>query len=152
MSRLSRILVASVLVTGAFASLPAFAGGADQVRGRIAGFRQLGAGYKAVTDGVRAGDVAKVRQAAGQIASAGRGIYGWFPRGSGPQPGVKTAARPEIWTRPAEFRAAQDAFVRESQAFQRVAAGSDLGAIRAAARRLGAACKGCHDSFRVPDD
>lgn len=133
-------------------SAPALAGGVDQVRARIAGFRQLGAAYKAVNDSLRTSDLAAVRQASGQIAGASRNLYGWFPRGSGPQPGVKTAVKPDVWTRAGEFRAAADTFARQAQAFQRVAAGGDLGAIRVEARKLGATCKGCHDSFRMPSD
>jgi cytochrome c556 len=128
------------------------ADGANPVRARIAAFRQLGAAYKAVTDGVRASELEKVRQASRRIVAASHAMYGWFPRGSGPQRGVKTAARPDIWMRPAEFRAKQDAFARESAAFERVARSSDAGAIRTVARRLGATCKGCHDDFRVPND
>lgn len=151
MNRFSRAF-AVALVGGGLLSAPALASGADQVRARIAGFRQLGAAYKAVTDGVRADDIAKVRQASGQIGGAARGIYGWFPRGSGPQPGVKTAVKPDVWTRAGDFRGAQDAFARQAQAFQGVAAGGDINAIRTQARRLGATCKGCHDSFKIASD
>lgn len=125
--------------------------GADLIGVRKASFRQLGASFKAVRDGIAGNDLTKIRQASGQIAQAGRSIYSWFPRGSGPQAGVKTSIRPEVWAKPTEFRAAQDAFARESQSFQSVASGSDISAIRSAMRRLGATCKGCHDSFRVPD-
>lgn len=151
MKRVTKVLAAAVAGCGLL-GVPALAGGADQVRTRVAGFRQLGAAYKSVTDGLRAGDVAKVRLASGQIGAAARGMPGWFPRGSGPQPGVKTLAKPEIWTRGGEFRAAADAFARQAQAFQRTAAGGDLNAIRGESRKLGATCKGCHDSFKVPGD
>lgn len=147
-SRAIAVAVAAACVAGA----PAWAGGADQARARMAGFRQLGAAYKAVTDGVRAGDLAKIRQGSGQISGAARGMYGWFPRGSGPQAGIKTLVKPDVWTRAGEFRAAQDAFARQAQAFQRVVAGGDINAIRSEARRLGATCKGCHDSFKAAGD
>lgn len=151
MKRLSRV-IAVALTACCVLSAPALAGAGDQVRARIAGFRQLGAAYKAVTDGVRANDLARISQASGQIAGLSRNLYGWFPRGSGPQPGVKTAVKPEVWTRAGNFRAAADGFSRQAQAFQRVAAGGDLAAIRSEARKLGATCKGCHDEFRVPSD
>src|ERR1044072_2540077 len=126
--------LAVALAAGGLLGAPALASSADQVRARVAGFRQLGAAYKAVTDGLRADDVAKVRQASGQIGGAARGIYGWFPRGSGPQPGIKTSVRPDVWTRAGDFRGAQDAFARQAQAFQGVAAGGDSNAIRGGAR------------------
>lgn len=151
MKRQFRILTRFALAAG-FLSAPVLAGGADPVGTRVAGFRQLGAAYKAVADGLRSNDLARVRAASGQIGGASRNLYGWFPRGSGPQPGVKTAARTEIWTRAGDFRNAADAFARQAQAFQRVAAGGDLNAIRTESRKLGATCKGCHDSFRVASD
>ena len=150
-TRLPRIALV-MLAAFSVLSVPALAGSADQIRARIAGFRQLGTSYKVVTDGLRAGDLAAIREASGQIVGASRSLYGWFPRGSGPRPGVKTAAKLEVWTRGAEFRAAADGFSRQAQTFQRVAAGGDMAAIRGEARRLGASCKGCHDSFRVPGD
>lgn len=151
MKRSVRALAVTLIACGAL-SAPALAGGADQIRARIAGFRQLGAAYKAVTDGVRANDLAKVRQAANQIVGATRSLSGWFPRGSGPQPGVKTATKAEVWTHAGEFRGAANAFSLQALALQRVAAGSDMGAIRSEARKLGATCKGCHDGFRVASD
>jgi len=151
MKRQFRILTIFILA-GGLLSAPVLAGAADKVRVRIAGFRQLGAAYKGVSDGLRSNDLARVRAASGQIGGASRTIYSWFPRGSGPQPGVKTAARAEIWSSAGDFRDAADAFARQAQAFQRVTAGGDLNAIKAESRKLGATCKGCHDSFRAASD
>lgn len=151
---MKRVLVAvsaAVAVCGVL-SAPVLAAGADQVRTRMQGFRGLGAAYKAVNDGLRANDLAKVRQASGQIVAASRALPGWFPRGSGPQPGVKTLAKPEIWSRAPQFRASADGFARAAQGFQRVAAGNDAAAIRAESRKLGATCKACHDTFKTPGD
>lgn len=151
MKRSVRTFAATLIAFGVLSG-PALADGAGQIRARIAGFRQLGAAYKAVTDGVRANDLAKVRQGANQIAGAARSLPGWFPRGSGPRPGVKTATKAEVWTNASEFRGAASAFSLQALALQRVAAGSDMGAIRSEARKLGAACKGCHDGFRIASD
>ncbi len=82
-------------------------------------------------------------------AGASAAQYKWYPRGSGPQPGVKTAAKVEIWSRGAQFRAGQDRFAGQAAALQRAAAGGDPVAIRAEARKLGATCKACHDAFRA---
>ena len=153
MSRLSLRLPAVALALAAAAS-PLIAAPVDVIRARIASYRELGAAFKGVNDGLRGRDVQTVlvSQYARQIAKAARGQYGWFPAGTGPQAGVRTLAKPEIWTRPAQFRAAQDAFARQAQLFQQAAAGGNPAAIRAAARSLGGACKSCHDSFRVSPD
>ena len=141
-------LAALVLAIGT-----AYAAPADQVRARIAGFRELGAAFKAVNDGLR-GEVSPVliQQSARQIRNAARQQYAWFPAGTGPQPGLKTAAKALIWAKPAQFKAAQDNFARQADAFQKAAAGGNVATIRAEARKLGATCKACHDTFRVPAD
>lgn len=141
------------LVLAAAAS-PLIAAPADAVRSRIASYRELGAAYKSVNDSLRGGEVQAVllAQSAKQIRNAARGQYGWFPAGSGPKAGVKTAAKAEIWSNPAKFKAAQDAFAAAAERFQKTVAGRDPSAIRSEARKLGAACKGCHDSFRVEED
>ena len=126
---------------------------ADQVRTRVANYKQLGAAYKAVNDGVRAGrPPSAIAPAAAQIAAAARAQYRLFPAGSGPQPGVKTAAKREIWTNARGFRAAQDAFARQAATFQRAVAGGNADLTRAESRKLGATCKGCHDQFREQSD
>jgi cytochrome c556 len=143
--------IAPLLLIGAAA---AAATPADAIRGRMAGYRALGAAFKTTNDTIRAGDLAspRLRQAAGQISAAARSQYAWYPAGSGPQSRLRTAAKAEIWTRAREFRAAQDAFARQASAFERIVASGNEAAIRSGVRQLGASCKGCHDSFRVSDD
>jgi cytochrome c556 len=144
----------ALVAAGAVLAMPLMAAPGDPIGARIAGYRDLGAAFKSVNDGVRRGSATpqQMQRLAGQISASARAQYGWFPAGSGPRSGVKTAAMPKIWTRPSEFRAAQDAFARQAQAFQRVAASGDATALRASARQLGASCKGCHDAFRADSD
>jgi cytochrome c556 len=138
----------------AFAVTPLLAAPADQVRARVSNYRTLGAAFKTINDAVRSGNLRtpQVKQATVQIGNAARQQYGLFPAGSGPRPGIKTAAKPEIWSRAKEFRAAQDAFARQAAVFQKAVAGGDAGAVRFEARKLGGTCKSCHDTFRVPSD
>lgn len=146
-----RIGYALLTATAMLAVTPLFAAPADQVRARVNTYRALGAAFKTVNDAVRSGQLQspQVRQAAAQIGNVARQQYSLFPAGSGPRPGVKTAAKPEIWSRGRDFRAAQDAFARQAATFQQAFAGGDAGAIRLEARKLGGTCKSCHDSFRV---
>lgn len=125
---------------------------ADVIRTRIAGLRELGAAFKNVNDGLRGGDpqIVLIQQSARQIKAASQAQYRWFPAGSGPAPGLKTAAKPEIWSKPAEFRTAQDGLARTAAALERAAMSGNADAIRSAARGLGGNCKACHDQFRVP--
>jgi cytochrome c556 len=137
----------------ALACAPLLAAPADVVHTRISGLRELGAAFKNVNDGLR-GDVQTVliQQSAREIRNASRAQYGWFPAGSGPQAGIKTAAKPEIWARAPQFKAAQDAFARQAEVFERTAAGGNAEAMRVEARKLGGTCKGCHETFRVPKE
>jgi cytochrome c556 len=130
----------------------ALASPADSVRSRIAGLRELGAAFKAIGDGLRASEpqTILIQQSARQVRNAASQMPGWFPAGSGAQAGVKTAAKPEIWSQPARFRASMDAFAAASGRFQAAVASGNQAALRTEFRNLGATCKGCHDSFRVP--
>lgn len=123
---------------------------ADQIATRIAGLRELGAAMKAIKDGIAPPEVQTilVQQAARQIVNGSSQMPGWFPTGSGPAPGLKTAAKAEIWAQPDKFAAARDAFVAEAAKFQAVARTGDAVAIRAEVPKLGATCGGCHDQFR----
>jgi cytochrome c556 len=149
--RISRHAIGVGLV--AAVALPVLAAPADAVRSRILGFREVGAAFKAVNDGLRGEpQLILIQQSARQIRNYAKQQYTWFPAGSGAQAGVKTAARSEIWTKPAQFKVAQDNFARQAELFQKVAGGGNAAALRAEARKLGGTCKACHDQFRVPKD
>ncbi|AXB79313.1 cytochrome c [Novosphingobium sp. P6W] len=143
----------TLVLAMAAAGTPLLAAPADTIRSRIANYRELGSAFKAVNDGLRGGEVQTVliAQSARQIRNASRGQYEWFPAGSGLQPGAKTRAKQEIWTQPAKFKGAQDAFAKAADNFQLAVTSKDVAAIRAGAQKLGATCKGCHDNFRAPD-
>ncbi|MET1755850.1 cytochrome c [Novosphingobium sp. RD2P27] len=145
----SRFHILAALTLAGVAA-PLLAAPADAVRARIAGYKHLGAAFKAVNDGLRrpSPDKAELLGAARTIRQSAAQQYKWFPRGSGPQAGVKTAAKAAIWTDPVKFKQAQDAFAAKAVALERAVASGDAGAIRSASRSLGATCKGCHDQFR----
>jgi cytochrome c556 len=147
--RFNRVHILAVLAMAGVAA-PLLAAPADTVRARIAGYRELGAAYKAVNDGLRGSspDKAKLRASARKIREIAAQQYKWFPRASGPQPGVKTAAKASIWTDAGNFKQSQDAFAAKAVALERAAASGDAAAIRSASRAVGATCKGCHDQFR----
>ena len=128
--------------------------GDDIVHSRIAGLRDLGAAFKNVNDELKSDtpQLIVIQLAARQIRDTARNQYNWFPAGSGPQPGVKTRAKSEVWTRAGEFKTAQDSFATEAAAFFQVVAGGDVANIRARSKLLGAVCKNCHETFRAPEE
>ncbi|UVO52653.1 cytochrome c [Sphingomonas sp. SUN039] len=142
---------AAAVATLALTAAPIVAAGADPYKARIDSYRELGAAFKNVNDELRkpAPQVFIVQLSARQIRSTAQAQYGFFPAGSGPRPGVKTAARPEIWTQPAQFKAAQDNFARQAQVFAAAAQSGDAAAIRVQAKALGQTCAACHKAFRV---
>jgi len=71
-----------------------------------------------------------------------------FPAGSGPDSGVKTEAKADIWSRPADFQKAADAFAAAAHGFNAAAQTGDVNATRTARMALGKTCGACHDSFR----
>jgi cytochrome c556 len=72
-----------------------------------------------------------------------------FPAGSAVD---DSEALPVIWEQPEEFRKAVESAVSATAAFRDAVAGGDRAAIGAAFRDVGAACRGCHDRFRVDSD
>lgn len=92
-------------------------------------------------------DLATVRTNASKINELVQKSAHWFPPGTGPDVG-KTGAKMDIWEKPQDFGAKLTEFQAAAQAFDKVASGSDVAAIKAAFDNLGKSCKACHDSYR----
>lgn len=74
-----------------------------------------------------------------------------FPEGSGPQAGVETEAKAEIWSQKDKFAAAVKAFEDESAKLVEVAKKGDVAAFKAQLGAVGGTCGDCHDTFRVDE-
>ena len=61
-----------------------------------------------------------------------------------------TRAKPEIWQKPAEFRAALAAFENAALNLSKEAHSKDPAAFASAFKALGKSCGGCHKPFRAP--
>ena len=123
----------------------------EVVKARQKGLKALGAAFKTIRDELKGGspDAAKIREASADITQAAGAIDKWFPAGTGPDSGVKTDAKPEVWTDPAGFATAREAFVREANKWAQLANSTDVSAWKEGAASLGQSCKGCHDKYRV---
>jgi cytochrome c556 len=123
----------------------------DVIKNRIANLRELGTQFKNVNDELKSGspNAMIIQISARQMRDVARDQYQWFPKGSGPETGIKTKAKAEIWAKPAEFKAAQDLFAKQANAFFLVAQRGDVAKMRAQARLVGQSCSGCHNKFRV---
>jgi len=158
--KVTLVLVAAVIAAGGvtFAqgqSPPSSQGQAASpagvVKARQQGLKTLGAAFKTIRDELRGDspDAAKIRIAAADVTHAASAIGKWFPAGTGPDSGVKTDAKAEVWTDAAGFAAAQDTFVREANKWAQLGNSTDASAWKEGAASLGQSCKGCHDKYRV---
>ncbi len=153
MKRTNRAWVLATLAVAAIAT-PLLATPADQVKSRIASYRELGAAFKNINDSLRGPNpqLMILQISSRTVQSTARGQYAWFPAGTGAEAGAKSRAKAEIWSRPAQFRTAQDGFAAQAAAFDRAVRAGNMAAIRVEARKLGGTCKSCHDQFRTPDE
>ncbi len=116
-------------------------------------YEELGESFKAVRDLSRPAtpDWTALQKAAEEINAASIDQQQWFPKGSGPEAG-KTRALPEIWTKPADFTAAQKMLEERAPKLLAAVKAKDVEAVRANFREVGGACKNCHDNFRSPEE
>jgi cytochrome c556 len=138
------------LVAASLAGAVAAADMAGVVKDRQAHYKQIGKATKGIADSLKSGapNVPIIQGYAKSIDALAPQIPSWFPAGSGPEAGVKTGAKAEIWTKSAEFKAAALGFATEARKFDQVASAGDAAAIQAEFPKLGLACKNCHDQFR----
>ena len=141
------LLSASLALVSAAATQPNVV-----IPARQLGMKQVGQNFKAINDQVRSGspDAAVVRASARQLAGLAAKVPGWFPAGTGPDTGIKTAAKAEIWTRAANFKSEAAAFTAATRGLAAAAArSSDPRVLEPHIRRVGGTCKSCHTTFKV---
>ncbi len=145
-------LAVAVTVLGASGALAQDTPGGKAVLARQAHMKELAKAFGGVGAELRkdAPDKAVVAAGAATAKSLAQQLPGWFPKGSGPEAGVKTAAKAEIWSDAAGFDAAAMRLQTEMTKLADLSAAGDLDAIKAQARATGAACQACHEKYRAP--
>ena len=141
---------ALVALISMLCAVPLLAADVDIVKSRIAGYREIGAAFKAINDQLRSGSPQPylLQVSAREIVNGTREQYRWFPADSGPKPGVKTRAKSAIWVQMPKFKALQDNFAARASALAAATKGNDPARIQAAVKDLGGACKACHTVYR----
>ena len=149
-SNFARILVsgAVVVATCAIAATPA-----DTIAARQANYKQIGKAMKGIGDELKKPDpsVPVIHAGAKTIVGLAPHVLKWFPKGSGPESGVKTGALPAVWEKWPEFKLAAVKMLTASKALDAAAVTGDLAKIKPAVGALGGTCKGCHETFRAKD-
>jgi cytochrome c556 len=120
---------------------------------RIDNYKKIGTAFKSINDGLKADtpDTKAIASQATVIKDLSGHIPSWFPKGTGPETGVKTRAKGEIWSDWATFAASAKSLQAESAKLESIARGGDVDAIKAQVKATGGACKTCHDKFRGPE-
>ena len=123
------------------------------IRARQASYKQMGAAMKSIVEQSRSDTPSRpmLLQSTERILYFSRRISRWFPRGSGPETGIPTHARPEIWTDRAGFTRAAAGLEAAARRFGVIAQRGEPAAIRAAVPMVANACRACHDRFRVDE-
>src|SRR5882672_10176823 len=108
MSVMPRTLFRFTAVLASFVAVANAATPVETQKARHEHYEQLGKAFKAVRDQMNAAspDFATLRKNAEVVNEASVDQQQWFPKGTGPEAG-KTRALPEIWSKPADFEAAQ---------------------------------------------
>ncbi len=124
------------------------------IQARQTHYKEIGKAAKAMSEQLKSPTPALpvIQAAAKQIDALAPQVPSWFPPGSGPEAGVKTQAKAEIWAKPDEFKRDSAAFAEAAHKLDLIVAGGDLSAIRAQAQVMGQTCKTCHEAFRQRDD
>lgn len=140
------VLAPAVLLVDAGAAEP---GSKEFLKARHDHYHELGDAFKVVRDQTRAGqpNLGAIKAAAKKVNEAAANQEKWFPAGSGPEAG-KTQALAEIWSKPAEFKAAMKLFADSAPKLSAAADAGDINAVKAAFGDVGKSCKNCHDNFR----
>jgi cytochrome c556 len=151
---LKRIGIATGVILALSAGAAMALDGKAQIEARQVYFKAIGKEMKALSDGVKtnSNDIEAMRRSADVINAAAPKLLSQFPRGTGPELGVKTGAKPEVWTQSAEFKTDAQAFMLAAQKLKQASATGNVEAVKPAVATLGAACKSCHETFRLKDN
>jgi cytochrome c556 len=125
---------------------------AASIEQRQAAMKMNGASMKAIVPVAR-GDAAwnpsAVIPALERLVETAATTPAMFPRGTGPEAGVKTAALRAVWERWAEFEAASKAQGDAARAMLDAARANDEARFKGGFAALGRSCGGCHEPFRA---
>lgn len=148
-SRAAIALVLALTATGALAASAA----ETAIATRQAGYKKIGGAFKAINEELKKAspDMKVIAANSAIVNTQSQQIPKWFPKGSGPEAGFKTKAKPAIWTEPAKFTAAGAALQTEAGKLQTFAAAGNLAAVKTQVRAVGGTCKSCHEAYRAED-
>lgn len=121
----------------------------DPIAVRMYLMENVGANAKALKDKLDAGKIKDAALNAQAIALHATQIPGLFPEASAPE---NTRALPEIWEKWDNFVKSSHALRDAAEALGHAAAEDKGDEAKAKLKEMFGTCKGCHDSFRKPEE
>lgn len=122
---------------------------ADIIHGRQGGMMLSGAAMGSIKAAIDAGQAPSTQRFSTRALSRwAHAVPGLFPEGSGPEAGVQTNARPEIWTDRAGFEAKAADYAAAADRLAELAQGEDAAAFSAQWTAVRASCQSCHDAYK----
>jgi cytochrome c556 len=121
----------------------------EAIEKRKALMKEQGAAWRSIQDKAKAGQVTAIATDAEKLAANSKQIPALFPEGSlNPE---KSAAKPEIWQKRAEFEAAARNLETWSTRLAAASKANNTAETEAIMKQFGKmACGTCHGPFRVP--
>lgn len=152
--RIAGVMLAGVLLYCGGGAALAQKSPADTIKARVDAMKSMGGNLKTINEQLKGAtpDAAAIKTAVTGISTTGKDVASWFPAGTGPESGVKTRAKAEIWSDAAGFKAAADAFVAGNAKFMPIASAGNIDAIKADLKAFTDGCGGCHMKFRAPEE
>jgi cytochrome c556 len=129
-------------------------GASELIKARQDKLRDMGAALKGIDDELKKRNPdwdTIILPNADTVQNRSGYLLNWFPKGSGPESGVKTYALPALWQKPDDFTRLGKALMAETAKLKQVAATKNVDALKAEVVALGKNCKACHDNYRSPD-
>lgn len=151
---MKRMITAAVIgltcLGGAAGAQAPQASAADVIKGRQGAMMLSGVAMGSIKGAIDAGQpLASQRFATRSLSRWAHAVPGMFPAGSGPEAGVRTNARPEIWTDRAGFEARAADYAAAADRLAELAGGEDAAAFGAQWTAVRATCQACHDSYKA---
>jgi cytochrome c556 len=149
--RTKLVTITTTAVIATMGAMALAATPAETIKSRQDHLKELGKASKSISDTLKtdAPDAAVIKSAGAVYKSAAADIANWFPKGTGPEAGVETKAKAEIWTDAAGFADKIKNFQTEANKLAALADAGDVEGVRAQVRKVGPACGACHDNYRV---
>lgn len=147
---LTTAMVGLLCLGGAAGAQDARSPMADVVEARQAAMMLSGVAVGSIKTAIDAGQApATQRFPTRALARWAHAVPGMFPAGSGAEAGVRTNAKPEVWSDRAGFEAKAADYAAAADRLAELAAGEDAAAFAAQWAVVRASCQSCHDGYKV---